>query len=106
MPFKPKQSGNQRGRPKGSKNKAPREVVERILGTLDELDALKAKDKKPLYPGGYLLCMGIGDPKTFAALLGRCLPKDVNLTGNLTMTFDQALTDLEATAKEAQSGGR
>ena len=87
------------GRPKGSKNKMSSAVVQRILGTLDELDALTGEDGKPKYPGGSLLCLAQSDPRAFASLLGRCLPKDVNLSGEVAVTFEKMLSDLEATAK-------
>ena len=88
-----------RGRPKGAKNKVSGAVVQQILDTLDELDALTEEDGTLKYPGGYLMWLAEHQPKAFATLLGRCLPRDVNLTGSVTMTFDQALTDLEAVAK-------
>ena len=92
-----------KGRPKGSKNKAPAEVVRDILATLPRLDTLKHADGpkkgKPVFPGGYLLCIAQTDPSIFAALMRACLPKDMNLNVDLQMSYDEELAALEAKAK-------
>ncbi len=85
-----------KGRPPGSKNKASEAVALRILSTVDELDALRDDDGEPVYEGGYLLCTAREDAKTFATLLGRCLPKDMNITHSGEISYTAALAELEA----------
>jgi hypothetical protein len=78
------------GRPRGSKNHSSKELVEKILGALDEL-------------GGqaYLKKLGKEDPKLLTALLSRVIPKDVHISGNVT--FEDRLAELERS--HAQLGG-
>ena len=76
------------GRPAGSKNKTGREAMQEILDALVDLNAATDKKGKPLYPGGYLFCMGQEQPRVFAALLGRCLPKDMTLEANIRTPWE------------------
>lgn len=63
-----------KGRPKGSKNKAPAELRAMVLGALDTA-------------GGetYLAQQAVKQPAAFMALVGKCLPKDVNLTAKVSL---------------------
>ena len=56
------------GRPKGSVNKVPADVRQMVVNALERA-------------GGetYLLAQAKKNPKAFLALVGKCLPKDVNL---------------------------
>lgn len=62
------------GRTKGTPNKVTGEVREMILGALDEA-------------GGqdYLLEQARSNPQAFLTLVGKTLPKDVNLGGGLKL---------------------
>lgn len=62
------------GRPKGSKNKVPMELRAMILTALDGA-------------GGesYLRMQAVKQPAAFMALVGKCLPKDVNLTAKVSL---------------------
>ena len=59
------------GRKRGTPNKVTRELREMVLAALDKA-------------GGetYLLAQARAEPASFLALLGKCLPKDVNLKGS------------------------
>lgn len=63
------------GRPKGAPNKVTSELREMIVNALDEAGGKK-----------YLVVQAKKNGPAFLALLGRCLPKDVNLQGNLNVT--------------------
>ena len=67
MPFEKGKSGNPRGRPPGP-NRFTKELREMILGALDGA-------------GGeaYLKRQAEENPGPFLALVGKCLPKNVNL---------------------------
>ena len=72
-----------KGRPKGSKNKAPAELRAMILHALDSAGGAE-----------YLQMQAIKQPAAFMALVGKCLPKDVNLTAKVS------LADLVREARE------
>ena len=82
MPF---QKGNP-GRPKGCKNKRSLEVADDILRAYQEL-------------GGVDYLKGL-DAKTFARLLERMIPRDLNVTGEVTHSFE----DLLQVVREWQRG--
>jgi hypothetical protein len=55
------------GRPKGSGNKATKELKDMILGALDDAGGQS-----------YLAARALDTPGPFLALIGKVLPKDVN----------------------------
>src|SRR5262245_3259247 len=61
--FQPGQSGNPRGRPKGSKNKTTLALREQILAALDKVGGAQ-----------YLATLAIENSSAFAGLLGKVLP--------------------------------
>lgn len=67
------------GRPKGSVDKVPKAIKEAILAAFNDPRT-----------GGveWLVALAQEDKKTFAGLLGRIIPKDVNanLTGDITIS--------------------
>lgn len=75
------------GRPKGEPNKLTADLRAMILGALDKA-------------GGedYLVTQAEESPASFLALVGKCLPKDVNLTANVT------LSELLRRAREKHGG--
>lgn len=77
-----------RGRPKGARNKIKQELREMVLAALDGA-------------GGrvYLQQQATENPGAFMSLLGKCLPKDVNL--NAKIGLDQMLE--EAAARRLKS---
>lgn len=60
------------GRPKGSQNKVTKDLRQMVLSALDQA-------------GGelYLATQADENPAAFLALVGKCLPKDVNLSGSI-----------------------
>ena len=80
------------GRKKGSKNLTSREAQEKLLGTVDKLDKAKIEsgpDKgKPKYPKGYFYFLAEDEPKTFAGLFGRCLPRDMTLDASVSLDWE------------------
>jgi hypothetical protein len=73
-----------KGRPKGSKNKVQQDVREMVLAALSDAGGRK-----------YLAEQAEENPGAFMALVGKCLPKDINLKA--TVGLDQLL--LEATRR-------
>lgn len=65
------------GRPKGATNVVTRELKEMILGALDAVGGQK-----------YLEKQAEEKPEAFIPLLGKCLPKDVNLGGGLRLNVN------------------
>lgn len=65
------------GRPKGAVNKVNKDIKEMILGALDSAGGLS-----------YLARQAEENPSAFMALVGRVIPKDVNVDqkGNVTLT--------------------
>lgn len=86
MPFQKGQVSNPKGRPKGKPNATTKQVVEQILGAL--------KDK-----GGQAWLKRLDD-KTFAMLVARVVPRDLNITGDVTLTLGDMLSRLRESAKE------
>ena len=66
--FQPGQSGNPRGRPKGSKNKMSTALREQILGALDRVGGEE-----------YLARLAIENSSAFAGLLARVLPSTLSM---------------------------
>ena len=96
MAGKPKGSPKTGGRAKGIPNKVTRELKDMILGALDDA-------------GGqaYLARQADENPGPFMTLVGKCLPKDINLDANVAMSkmTDEELNDYIA-ALAAQAGIR
>lgn len=69
MTFKPGQSGNPAGKPKGTKSKNSIKLREQILGALDRLGGM-----------AWLVKLGQQEPVAFVSLLGKVLPS--TLAGN------------------------
>ena len=59
------------GRPKGKQNKVTTELKDAILASFDAVGGQE-----------YLVRVAKDDPKTFCSLLGKVLPKDMNITVN------------------------
>ena len=72
------------GRPKGSLNNTTAAIKEAIEGAFNEV-------------GGqtYLVKIAHEDPKTFCGLLGKVLPAQINLAGQLAFSHEDALNELE-----------
>lgn len=65
------------GRPKGSPNKVHADLRDMIIGALNGVGGMSYLEEKAV------------DPKTAAAfltLVGKCLPKEVKLDANVTLT--------------------
>lgn len=62
------------GRKKGTPNKVTGDVREMILAALDDAGGRK-----------YLAAQAAENPSAFMALVGRCLPKDIQVKGELTL---------------------
>ena len=65
------------GRQKGTPNKVTGDVRAMVLGALDAAGGQK-----------YLQQQATANPQAFMGLVGKCLPKDLNLNANLTMTLE------------------
>ena len=81
------------GRPKGVPNKCNIQIIDRILGALDTLD----QESLEKHGKSYLVMVGQTDPKAFVGILGRVVPKNINLTGDVKMTWGQLLTGKRGT---------
>ena len=66
MKFQPGQSGNTKGRPKGSPHKITASVKKAILQAFDNAGGVK-----------YLEGIAKSDPRTFCALFGKILPTTI-----------------------------
>lgn len=62
------------GRPKGTPNKLTSQVKDAIEAAFDEVGGKE-----------YLVKMAYKEPKAFMALLGKVLPKDINIEGHLSL---------------------
>ena len=74
------------GRPKGVSNKVTHDLREMVLRALDKVGGEK-----------YLTEQAKENPQAFMTMLGKCLPKDVNLQGDLALTV--TVQRLTSTAK-------
>lgn len=70
MPFEKGKSGNPNGRPVGAANKLTSDIKGAIEQAFSELGGAE-----------YLKKIAIMDAKAFCALLGKVLPKDVQISG-------------------------
>lgn len=74
------------GRPKGVPNKFNRDIVQQVIESLETLNNEFAKD------GGYLVVLGKKDPKAYAAIVKTIIPRNINLSGKIKMSYGQLLT--------------
>jgi hypothetical protein len=70
MPFKPGQSGNPKGRTKGSQNKVTKVLKDSILDALEEAGGEGGSV-------GYLRWLAHEHPPAFAGLVGKVLPMTI-----------------------------
>lgn len=77
--FRPGQTGNPAGKPKGTPNRTTLALKEAIIEAA-ELTGLDGKGKDGLI--GYLRRVAVEDMKAFSALLGRVLPLQVSDPGD------------------------
>src|SRR5262249_27574162 len=83
--FQPGQSGNPRGRPKGSKNKTTLALREQILAALDKVGGAQ-----------YLATLAMENSSAFAGLLGKVLPSTLAMPEssggvNEKVTFERVI---------------
>ena len=88
--FKKGDRANPAGRPRGSKNKTGTAALQMILDTLDKLGGIK-----------YLEGVAKSNPQVFCALVGKVLPKNINLDVSSTTIEDLILN---AQGKESTNG--
>ncbi len=77
MPYKPGESGNLAGRPKGSKDKIPAMVKAAVIGAFYS-ERVGGEE--------YLIKMALGDRferASFSQLLGKCLPGELKIEADL-----------------------
>jgi hypothetical protein len=81
IPWKPGQSGNPAGRPKGSRNKLSEQFLTDVLNEWEQHGAVAVSDMREKSPGD------------FVKMVASLLPKDVNLnlTDNLSELSDDEL---------------
>lgn len=72
--FKKGEKRPYQGRPVGAANKVTADLRAMILGALDQAGG-----------ADYLAAQAEESPAAFLALVGRCLPKDVNLTAKVSL---------------------
>jgi hypothetical protein len=80
--FTDKPPPTRRGRPKGSRNKMGRDLMDLVMQASEELGFLKKDETGQLVAGeggtlGYLKWIGIHKPERFVALMSRIAPKHV-----------------------------
>lgn len=73
--VKPPNAG--KGRPKGSKNRVSGDLRDMVLGALHAVGGQK-----------YLERQAEDKPEAFIPLVGKCLPKDVNIGGGLKINVN------------------
>jgi hypothetical protein len=87
MVFKPGQSGNPKGKPKGTQNKATVQLREAILGALEAAGGEEGSV-------GYLTRLAINNSSAFASLLARVLPSTLaadESAGNVKIQFTREI---------------
>lgn len=84
------------GRPAGSRNKTGAQALQEVLDSLDRLDAATDKKGKPLYPGGYLVCMAKEQPRAYMALLGRALPRNLKVEASIETSWEDVVNGWNA----------
>lgn len=72
--FEKGKSGNPEGRPANVPNKITKDLRAMILGALDSAGGER-----------YLAEQAAESPAAFLTLVGKCLPKDINLTAKLSL---------------------
>ena len=97
MVFKPGQSGNPKGKPKGTQNKATVQLREAILGALEAAGGSEGSV-------GYLTRLAVENSSAFASLLAKVLPSTLaadEASGNVKIQFEQFAGEM---AGRADSG--
>jgi len=90
------------GRPKGCKNKRTRDIAEAIMKAFET----PRRGKGVAVKGGvnWLIDLKANHPEAFATLLGKLLPRDVNISGQITHDLaDAALERLSSLTPEQRS---
>lgn len=93
-PFGKDNPGNVAGRPKGTPNKVTRTIQEALMQSFDELDGVE-----------YLKNLAKSSPQAYAGLLGKMLPKDINMTATVEHGI-RNLSDAELQDKIEQMAKR
>jgi len=90
-PQPPQLVGKQRGKPRG-KQRSTIKIHDAVLHAFDAVGGVE-----------YLETVALTDPKTFCALLSRCIPQQVSqtITGVLTVDLAQAMIDARSRANQA-----
>jgi Family of unknown function (DUF5681) len=89
MVFKPGQSGNPKGKPKGTQNKATVQLREAILGALEAAGG-------PEGSVGYLTRLAVENSSAFASLLAKVLPSTLaadEASGDVKIQFERIIVD-------------
>lgn len=79
------------GRRKGAKNKTSGAAAQAVLDALDKLGGVD-----------WLLKLAEKDPKAYCSLLGRILPKDMNIKHAGEIGFTKRLLELEKASSECK----
>jgi hypothetical protein len=91
IPWKPGQSGNPKGRPRGSRNKLSEDFV------ADLHDSWKVLGKPAITTVAWT------DPSTYLRVIASLLPKDIEDTATNDHLERMSTRELEALLREAQS---